>query len=249
MEYTNQVVFITGANRGIGKAYAEAFLAKGAKKIYLAVRDPNSVSDFVQQNPDVLIPIKLDVTSSEDIQNAANTAGDVTILINNAGILFVDTLSDADLLDKARQQMEVNYIGMLAMTQAFAPVLKRNGGGVLVLISSLVGHMVLPSIITYSASKFAAQALILGARLELRDQGTQVIGVYPGPIETDMTQEMDFEVTPANVVPEATFNAIENNENEVFPDPMAQDMMALLRNDPATLEQEIIKMQHQQEVA
>lgn len=237
----NKTVLITGAGRGIGKAYAEAFLKAGAKKIYLGVRNLEQVAEFVATAPQKLVPIKIDVTNESDLKKAAEIATDVEVLVNNAGILYMDTLETPDLISNARHTMEVNYIAPLAINQLFAPILKKNGGGTIIIISSLVGHIVFPELQTYAASKFAAHSLILSTRLELAKQGTHVIGVYPGPIATDMTKELPFDTVPTEVVPLKTLEAMESGETDVIPDEMAQDYLTKYRQDAQALEAEIIK--------
>ena len=249
MKIQDSIVLITGANRGIGKAYAEEFLKQGAQKIYLGVRNPDSVADFAAQNPDVLIPLKFDVTNQEDIQNAAQIAQDVTILVNNAGILFFDDFSSADLIENARQQMDVNYFAPLAVTQKFAPILKKNGGGTLVTVSSIVGHVSMPAITTYCASKYAVQSMILNARAQLASQGTQVIGVYPGPIETDMAADLEMDKFPPEQVAQETLKAIESGEEDVFTDEFAKSTYQAFRDNPKAVEAQMREMAQQQEAA
>jgi len=250
MNIENSVIFITGANRGIGKAYVEAFLAAGAAKIYLGVRKPESVSEMVAQNSDRLIPLKLDVTNESDIKAAAEEAQDITILVNNAGILFFDDVHSADAIDHARKQMEVNYFGVLAMTQAFAPILKANGGGVIVNLSSIVGHVTMPAITTYCASKYAVQSLILASRASLAAQGTQVIGVYPGPIDTDMAHDLEMDKFPPEQVAKETLKAIESSTEDVFTDPFSQSLYQQFRTDPKAVEAQMKEMaQEDQEAA
>ena len=249
MKIQDSVVLITGANRGIGASYASAFLKAEAKKIYLGVRNPDSVADAVSQAPDKMIPLKLDVTSDADIQNAVQEAGDVNILVNNAGILFFDDLSTPEIMDNARKQMDVNFFAPLALTQAFAPILKNNGGGALVTVSSIVGHVSMPGITTYCASKYAVQSLILNARAQLSAQGTQVIGVYPGPIETDMAADLEMDKFPASLVADETLKAIEDGTEDVFPDAFAQQTYAAFRADPKAVEENMKQMAHQPEEA
>ncbi len=241
MNIEDKTVLITGANRGIGKAYAEAFLEGGAKKIYLGVRDPKTVEEFAAQAPEKLIPIKLDVTNEAEIKAAAEKADDVEILINNAGILHMDTSMDS-VADNARKEFEVNFIGPLLMTQAFAPVLKKNGGGVLITVSSIAGHVTFPGFASYCASKYAAQSLILSHRLDLKEQGTHVIGVYPGPIETDMTNGVHMDKFSPSLVTQATIEAIKSGDEEVFPDPTSQELYATFRKDPKMVETAMAEM-------
>lgn len=241
MKVENSVVLITGANRGIGKSYAEEFLKSGAAKIYLAVRDTDSVSDFIAQAPEKLIPLQLDVTNAEHIKNAAQTAKDVTILINNAGILHWNNTHSDDVTEQARQEMEVNYIGPLAMIKAFAPVLKANGGGAIATVSSIAGHLSFPNLPTYSASKAAAHSLIMATRLELAEQNTHVVGVYPGPIETDMTVGMKMDMSSPNIVAQETIAALENGTQDVFPDETAKEFHKSVRDDPKAVEAQMLE--------
>ena len=156
MDIQNSVVFITGANRGIGKTYVETFLAEGAAKIYLGVRDPASVADFVATDPDKLIPIQLDVTKPEQVKAAAAAAQDTTILVNNAGVLGLGNILDDDSTERARFEMEVNYFGVLDMNRAFAPILKENGGGALVTVASIASHVAFPGLGYVSQGKTRA---------------------------------------------------------------------------------------------
>lgn len=245
----DSVVLITGANRGIGAAYASAFLKAGAKKIYLGVRNPDSVADAASQARDKLIPLKLDVTNSDDIKAAAEIAQDVDILINNAGVLYFDNLHNPDALSQARKQMDVNFFGVLELTQAFAPILKANGGGAIATVSSIIGHVTMPNVLGYCASKYAVQSLILSMRLDLASQGTKVIGVYPGPIETDMAADMEIDKFPPSQVAEATIKAIENGEEDVFTDEFSKGLYQAFRDDPKAVEAQMAEMANQAEEA
>lgn len=242
MDIQGKTVLITGANRGIGKAYAEEFLKSGAKKIYIGSRDISNITNFIQKAPDILIPLKLDVTNKQDIENAAKIAGDIDILINNAGILLAeeDLINDIEAANNAAKQFEVNYNGPLRMTQAFAPLLKKNGGGVNVIVSSIAGHVVFPGLATYCASKFATSALILALRQQLKSQSTRVIGVYPGPIDTDMGKAVDMEKSSPALVAQKTIEAILKGEEDVFPDPVSQGLYEDYRADHKALEQQMI---------
>jgi len=139
MSFENDVVLITGANRGIGKAFAEGFLSAGARKIYLGVRNPDSVAEFIATHPDRLYALKIDVTNPDDIAAVAESVPDLTLLINNAGVLYQNTLDHPDIETQARHEMEVNYFAPLKLGNALRPVLKSNGGTI-VNISSIVGR-------------------------------------------------------------------------------------------------------------
>lgn len=180
MKIEGSVVFVTGANRGLGKVFAEKLLAAGARKVYAGARDPMKVAI-----PGV-IPIKLDITNPEDVKAAAAACSDVTILINNAGIADSVPLIGGDISDKAHREMETNYFGTWRVSSAFAPILVKNGGGALINILSALSWITIGPFGSYSASKSAEWSLTNALRNELKKDGTQVIGVHAGFIDTDM---------------------------------------------------------------
>ena len=167
MDIRGKIALVTGANRGLGRAFAEALLEAGATKVYAGARDPSAVID-----PRVT-PIHVDVTSSRDIAAAAATCTDIESLINNAGAMLATPVLAENSEDVLRREMEVNVFGMLAMSRAFAPVLARNGGGVLVNMLSVVSWYVYPFNSTYCATKHAALAVTDGLRIQLKAQGTR----------------------------------------------------------------------------
>lgn len=238
----DSTLFITGANRGIGKAYAEVAAEQGVRKIYLGVRNPDTVDNLVAKDPERFIPIKIDVTNLDDVKAAALIATDTNILINNAGILYPDTDDLDETIDNARKQWETNYLGPLQLTRLFAPHLETNGKSHIVIVSSIVGHIVFPGIHTYCASKFATTSLILGLRQELFSQGIKVTGVYPGPIDTDMGKAVEMEKYAPSLVAAATYQGMENNMEEVFPDPFSKQMYQSYREDYKAIEQQMLDM-------
>lgn len=185
MRIKDSVVFITGANRGLGLAFAKAALAAGARKVYGAARDPRSID-----LPGVT-PVALDVTQPTQIEAAVRACGDVTVLVNNAGISRGSSfLGSPDAVAAARAEFETNFFGPWALTQAFAPVLAANGGGGVVNVLSALAWTTFPSVATYSATKSAAWSLSNGLRNELAGQGTQVTSLHVGYMDTDMTSHI-----------------------------------------------------------
>jgi NAD(P)-dependent dehydrogenase (short-subunit alcohol dehydrogenase family) len=182
MKINGLTALVTGANRGLGRAFVQALRDAGCSKIYAAARTiEGAACDAVVE------PVQLDITKIGQVSSAATRCHDVSILINNAGVArFVPALG-APTMDNARLEIETNYLGTLAMCRAFAPVLKRNGGGVLINMLSVVSFFNAPMQGSYCASKAAEWSLTKAVRFELRAQGTLVIGVYAGYIDTDMT--------------------------------------------------------------
>jgi NAD(P)-dependent dehydrogenase (short-subunit alcohol dehydrogenase family) len=225
MRIRDSVAFITGANRGIGLAFVEALLAEGAKKVYAAARNPETV------NLAGVHAVRLDVTKPDEVVAAAGTCGDVSLLINNAGISLRSSFLGADGMSAARSVMETNYFGPLAVSRAFAPVLVGNGGGVIVNVLSALSWVTLPTSGTYSASKSAAWALTNGLRTELRGQGTQVIGLHVAFVDTDMARHVSApKATPAEVVRQV-LTALEAGREEVLADQLTRQIKAGLSDE------------------
>lgn len=212
MELKNAVVFITGANRGLGLAFARAALARGASKVYAAARDPSTVQLAGGE------PVKLDVTRPDEVAAAAARARDVTLLINNAGIAATGGFLAPGSADSARRHLETNLIGPLLVAQAFAPALAANGGGALLNVLSIASWINRPLLGVYGMSKSAAWALTNGLRHELREQGTQVLGLHMGFVDTDLTRGIDAPKARPEAVVRQAFDALEAGEEEVLAD-------------------------------
>lgn len=239
MNINGSVALVTGANRGIGRAYVEDLLKRGAAKVYLGARDPASLAELLKGGDSRLVPLKLDVSNAADVAEAAKTAGDVTLLVNNAGFAGDSSAYTTFNLAHARQEMEVNYFGLLAVTNAFAPVLKANGGGTIVNVLSFLSHVTIPFVATYSASKAAALAVTDSLRAELAGQGTKVVSVMPVQVETDMGQIFPPpRVTTADVVTE-TFDAVEQGQDEVFPGEQTKASAKAFAADPKAVQAQL----------
>ena len=219
MQLKDSVVFVTGANRGLGLAFAQAALAAGARKVYAAARDPASVT-----LPGV-VPIRLDVGNAVQVAAAVRDCGDVTLLINNAGISMGSSfLASPDAIAAARAEFEVNFFGPWALASAFAPVLEANGGGAIVNVLSALSWVSFPSVATYSASKSAAWSLTNGLRNELRAQGTQVVALHVGYMDTDMTRGLDTPKSSPADVARVTLEGVEAGAFEVLADDISKQI-------------------------
>jgi NAD(P)-dependent dehydrogenase (short-subunit alcohol dehydrogenase family) len=228
MNIQDSTVLVTGANRGIGKAFADALLDRGATKVYAAVRDVATVTD-----PRV-VPIQLDVTDPDRVAAVAHELDDVQVVVNNAGVLNVGIPLIASL-GSARLELETNYLSLLSMTQAFAPVLERNGGGAFVNVLSVFSWVAQPLLSTYSASKAAAWSFTNAARIELKRQGTHVVAVLVGGVDTEMTAAFDVAKVPPATVAASALDALEADEPEAVVDDFSRAVKAGLSDDQGAL--------------
>jgi len=224
MKIRGSVALVTGANRGLGLAFSKALLERGAKKVYAAARNPASVT-----LPGV-VPVQLDVTNAESIAKLAAELQDVSLLINNAGISQGSGILAADAVARAREEMEANYLGPLAMTQAFAPTLAKQGGGAIINVLSALAWVALPRAATYSASKSAAWGLTNGIRSELKGQGTQVVGLHVGFVDTDLTRAVDAPKEKPEDVIRRTLDGLEAGHTEVLADETSKTLKQNLTN-------------------
>ena len=212
------VALVTGANRGLGWAYAEALLAGGAAKVYAAAREPSAIADAR------VTPIRLDVKSPMHIAAAVKVCPDVNLLINNAGIMLRSPMLAEGSEDALRREMEVNVYGVLAMVRAFGPILAKNGGGAIVNMLSVVSWFVNPFNGTYCASKHAALALTDAMRIQLKAQGTHVVGVYAGFIDTGMAKGVGGPKSSPRQVAERTLDGLRTGQAHVLADDRARDV-------------------------
>jgi NAD(P)-dependent dehydrogenase (short-subunit alcohol dehydrogenase family) len=238
MNLQESVALVTGANRGIGKAFVEALVQAGASRIYVTARSIDTLKEVVAIAPERIIPLTLDVTNPAQVDAAAQIAQDVSLLINNAGVLGSGGLFTPNSVETAQWEMNTNYFGTLAMVRAFAPILKVNAGGAIVNILSVVAVANAPVFSSYSASKAALHSLTQGIRAELAQQGTQVIGVFPGPVDTAMAEAVPMDKIAPIEVAKAALHAVEQGLDDVYPDPVSQHVFSALSTPLKAVEKE-----------
>ena len=214
MNIADKTILITGASRGIGRALIDEALRRGVKRVYAGTRGPLSHAD-----PRVT-SVGLDVTSAVDIQVAAASIGGLDVLVNNAGIAPYDDLSNPEVLERT---FAVNLFGMLNVTRAFLPQLKRSRGAVVNHLS-LVALAALPLIPAYSISKAAALNLTQSLRALLAGDGVKVHGVVLGPVDTDMNRGFDIPKASTASAARGIFDGLERGEEEIFPDPVSHSV-------------------------
>jgi NAD(P)-dependent dehydrogenase (short-subunit alcohol dehydrogenase family) len=225
MKIEGSVALVTGANRGLGQVCARMLVSRGAAKVYGAARDPAAVTE-----PGVT-PVALDITDAGRVDEVAARCTDVSLLVNNAGVLRYSTFTGAPNLDAARLEMETNYFGTLSMCRAFAPVLAANGGGAIVNVLSVSSFYTNPFDASYGASKAAAWSLTNGVRLELHHQGTLVVAVHASFIDTDMAALANVPKDSPESVAGQILDAVEAGEVEVLADERTRTVKAALSRD------------------
>lgn len=226
MKIADATVLITGANRGIGLAFAKALLDRGARRVYAGARDPSRV-DLAG-----VTPLKLDVTSAADVEAAVARAGDATIVVNNAGIAAFGSFLADDAEQSLRRHLETNLLGVLRVSRAFAPVLARNGGGALLNVASIASWITNPLLANYAVSKAALWSLSNGLRNDLRAQGTQVTTLHMGFVDTDLTKDVTMPKSTPEAIVEQALDALEARAEEVLADDMTRQVKLGLSAEP-----------------
>ncbi|MEZ0108328.1 NAD(P)-dependent dehydrogenase (short-subunit alcohol dehydrogenase family) [Catenulispora sp. EB89] len=230
MEINGSIALVTGANRGLGRAFTAHLLDRGAAKVYAAARRPEDMS-LDGLDADRVVPLALDVTDPAAVRRAAEQAPDVTLLVNNAGSNTWQDMVAGDL-DQIRLELETHLFGSLQMIRAFAPVLGRNGGGAVVNLLSAMSWFAYPGANAYHVAKAAAWAMVNSVRLELADQGTLVTGVHLGLADTDMSAAFDSEKLPPVEVARAALDGVEAGAWEVLVDEWSRTVKSSLAADP-----------------
>jgi len=231
MKIEHATVLVTGANRGIGRALTERLLARGAAHVIATARTQASLDAVAALDAERVTPLLLDITNADQIAETVGKAAGVTLLINNAGMLL-----GGDTPEILETQMATNCYGTLNMMRAMAPVLKSNGGGAIVNLLSIVSLANMPVIASYCASKAAAWSMTLAMRATLATDSITVHGVYPGPVDTDMTRDFDMpKATPTDVA-NAILDGIEAGQEDIFPDAISQEVYGAWSKDHKAVE-------------
>ena len=231
MDLNGTIALVTGANRGLGARLVDGLLARGAGKVYAAARQPDRV---VAGDPRV-VPLRLDLGDQASVDAAAKLAGDLTLLVNNAGILAVGDVLDADPAD-IEGDLRTNYLGTLRVTRAFVPAIEANGGGGVVNVLTLIALAPAGGMAGYSASKAAAHSMTQSLRASLRPRGIEVYGAYPGGIDTDMSAGIEAVKAAPEEVAAGILDGITAGQTTIFPDRASAQAGEVWRHDPQQLE-------------
>lgn len=222
MKLKDSVVLVTGANRGLGLAITKELLERGARKVYAAARDPSTIKLAG------VTPIQLDVNNPTQIAELGRTLDDVTFIINNAGIALGSSILSENADEALKAELDTNLYGPLRMAHAFAPTLKKNGGGAILNVLSVLSWLNLPMIATYSVSKAAAWSMTNALRGELKDQNTQVVALHVGYMDTDMTSGLDVPKASPRSVAKHALDVVEAGGVEVLADELTQQVKGAL---------------------
>ncbi|NYE59410.1 NAD(P)-dependent dehydrogenase (short-subunit alcohol dehydrogenase family) [Duganella sp. 1224] len=223
MKIDQSIVLVTGANRGLGLAFARALVARGAKKVYAGMRDTAGFSE-----PGVT-PVRLDLHDATSIKAAAEQCGDVTFLLNNAGIArYEKSVLSADGAEDARAMFETNYFGTVRVTQAFAPALLRNGPGAILNVLSVASWIAKPLLAAYAASKSAEWSFTNALRVELKETEVLVSGMHVGFIDTDLTKDLQVTKLTVESVVNSALDGIEAGLEEILIDDVSRAVKASL---------------------
>jgi NAD(P)-dependent dehydrogenase (short-subunit alcohol dehydrogenase family) len=220
MNVANKTILITGANRGIGRALVDEALRRGVKKVYAGTRSVLEIADKR------VTPVKLDVTDARQVQQAVEQVDSLDVLVNNAGIAIYDDLTSFEVIEK---HLAVNFLGLLRVTHAFLPALRRSHGAIVNNLS-MVGLAALPIIPAYSISKAAAFNMTQSLRALLAGEGVSVHAVVLGPVDTDMNRGFEIPKASRESAAAGIFDGLEKDEDEIFPDPASLSIAEGWRN-------------------
>lgn len=241
MKCSGSSALVSGANRGIGQALVHALLGAGVRRIYACARDPKSLAATLAFDRSKVVPLKLDVTDPASIECAVRSAKDVTLLVNNAGVLDFGGILDTPV-EKIQRNFDTNFYGALGMARAFSPVIEHNGGGAIVNILTLVALASMPGLAVYNASKAAAWSMTQSLRASLAGRKIEVYGVFPGAVDTDMLKGVEMAKTSPADVARAIVAGVDDGREDIFPDPMSLQIYGAWRQDHKAVERQFATM-------
>ena len=239
MKIGEATALVTGANRGLGRHFVEALVEFGAAKIYAAARNIDSLDPLIGKHGGLVVPLGLDVTEQAQVDAVATAAPDVTLLLNNAGVVDGRSLLEAESLSGFEHEMAVNVFGLARMCQAFAPIIVANGGGAIANMLSSACLTQWPPFGTYTATKTAAMSLTEVMQFELRDKGVEVFGIYAGYIDTEMASFIAEDKSSPQEVAHNTMVGIEAGGCDIDATPGTIQTRADLQNDPQGLKADV----------
>lgn len=239
MNLQSQVALVTGANRGIGRALVQALLKSGVKKVYATARSSDKLA-LLPSDPRIT-PLQVEVSDSSSVAALTAAAPDVTVLINNAGVLDFGPVLDAPLTAFERN-FATNFYGVLHMSRAFAPVIEHSGGGAIVNVLTLVALASMPGLGVYNASKAAAWSLTQSMRANLAGRNIEVYGVFPGAVDTDMLAGVEMPKTSPADIADAVMRGLIESSEDIFPDQMSAGLYAAWKADHKAVEKQFRAM-------
>lgn len=240
MQIEGSIVFVTGANRGLGEALMRALLERGAARVYAGARREQEIPVPRGFGADRIVPVSFDLTSPDTISAAAGLATEVNLLVNNASTAAFRSPLEADP-NAVAQEMHTNFFGTYNTIRAFLPALRRNRGAV-VNILSVLSLSSMPPMAGYAASKAAMHSMTQALRPVLAAEGIAVHGVYPAGIDTDMIAGIEVPKSDRTVVADGILDGVEAGEEDIFPDPNAQSMAKVWWTDPKAYERALASM-------
>lgn len=234
-----KVALVSGSNRGIGKAIAIELLEQGVSKLYAGARNVETLNELTEKYGERVVPIQLDVTNADSVKKATSTIEDLDILVNNAGIFSVARAFGEDTEQSLVDNLEVNVYGVIKLSNALISLLKKDSETAIVNVSSLAALGSMPMGATYSMSKAALHSLTQAMRGDVLEHNISVIGVYPGPIDTDMTAGLDFEKESPTNTAKSIVNGIINGTEDIYPDGMSEQLGNVYTANPKAVEKQL----------